>query len=190
MYYGFENITHNSPVDAWIGESQLFLGLQDTGGGVDFKFFNTGPYPSSVTDVYFDDSGGMLLDLSGLLGSSGVSFSTPASPGNLPGGSSLSDPFVTTGEFSADSDPPVSLNGVDPDEWLLVSFDIRDGYAYSDILNSLNSGDLRVGIHVQAFCSGGSESFVNTTVVPVPGALVLGSLGLGTVGFLRRRRAL
>ena len=38
-------------------------------------------------------------------------------------------------------------------------FSLEDGQTY-DVLDDLDSGDLRVGLHVQAFCRGGSESFV------------------------------
>jgi MYXO-CTERM domain-containing protein len=48
---------------------------------------------------------------------------------------------------------------------------------------------LRVGIHVQGFADGGSEAFINDPpVVPLPGAALLGVLGLGTAGGLCRRR--
>ena len=48
-------------------------------------------------------------------------------------------------------------------------FDLKDGKTYSDVLDDLDSGDLRIGIHVQAFESGAGESFVNNgPVVPAP----------------------
>jgi len=46
-------------------------------------------------------------------------------------------------------------------------------------------GSLRIGIHVQGFDGEGSESFVNT---PVPGAVLLGLLGLGA-GWLKLRKS-
>ena len=148
------------------------------------------------------------MGISGLIdadeggGDSGVDFSPGASPGNLPSGNTVDPAFETTKDFLADSDPPVSHNGVNPGESLGIIFDLAgvvDGDetyygTYSDVINELNNGDLRIGIHVQGFSSGGSEAFVNggkTTItelgVPDPGilhcAFLLGSGIIGLVGY-------
>jgi len=52
----------------------------------------------------------------------GVAFSDPAVPGNLPGANNASPAFVATTGFSADSDPPVQPNGVNPGETLGILF--------------------------------------------------------------------
>jgi len=185
--YSFENITNNNPVNAAAGEAQLFVDVWDVGGGeVGFRFFNTGPADSSITDVYFDD--GALLGIGSIINGSGVSFSELASPSDLPGGKSIVPPFDTTEGFSADSESPIMMNGVNPGEELDVLFDLQAGRYYSDVLGDLNSRALRIGIHVQGFADGGSEAFVNNgTVVPLPGALLLGFLGLGASGLSLRR---
>jgi hypothetical protein len=159
-----------------------------------FTFINIGPAASSICDVYFDDGG--LLGIAGLIdadeggGDLGVDFSQLADPAELPGGNTISPPFVTTAGFSADSDPPPYWEGVNPDESLGILFDLDTGMNYSDVLNSLESGDLRIGIHVQGFDSEGSESFVNNGIIPAPGAVFLGGVGIVLVGWLRRRRTL
>jgi len=56
-----------------------------------------------------------------------------------------------------------------------------------DVLDWLQSGELRVGLHVINFDSGGSESFVNEPV-PEPGSLGLLCLSIGGLALLRRRR--
>jgi hypothetical protein len=190
--YDFTCITNNSAANAAIGEAQLFVEVQNPGGNqVTFYFTNTGPEASSICDVYFDD--GSLLSIVGIIDGSGVSFGSPATPGNLPGGNSISPAFETTDDFSADSNPPVEHNGVNPGENLAIMFSLKGGMTYGDILDDLASGELRIGLHVQAFPDGGSESFVNNrdpSVVPVPGAILLGALGVGCIGWFRRRRVL
>jgi hypothetical protein len=188
--YSFVNITNSNAADAAIGEAQLFVQVNDAGSNrVLFKFTNIGPEPSSITDVYFDD--GALLSIFAIEGSAGVEFSQYATPHNLPGGNNVTPHFETTAGFSVDSDPPVQPNGVNPGEWLGITFDLQSGGTFTNVIADLASRDLRIGIHVQGFASGGSESFVNNgVVIPAPGALVLGSIGVGLAGWVRRRRML
>jgi hypothetical protein len=194
--YSFDCITNSIAGDAAIGEAQLFVNVTDPGGGqVLFTFTNTGPSASSICDVYFDD--GVLLSIAGLIdaddgvgGDPGVDFSPLASPGNLPGANNASPPFVTTIGFSADSDPPVQPLGVNPGESLGILFNLQGGKVYSEVLDDLEAGTLRIGIHVQGFATGGSESFVNNGIIPAPGAILLGGIGVALVGWMRRRKTL
>jgi len=189
--YHFVDITNPSSVDAAIGESQLFMEVLPGPGSaqVEFLFTNTGPLACSITDVYFDD--GVLLGLSTIINNPPVvQFSSPATPADLPGGNLVIPPFVTTDQFSADSDTPIMTNGVNPGEALGIVFDLQAGGTYADVLDDLDSSDLRVGIHVQAFPDGLSESFINGTAIPAPGAALLCLLGAGLVDRLRRRRML
>jgi len=185
VVYSFKHIAeeYDGPIeiaDGQIGEKQLLVELADHfANQVLFTFTNTGPQPCSITDIYFDD--GQLFSMASIDNScSGVSFSPLASPHDLPGGQNLSPPFVTTEGFSADSDSPVEHNGINPDEWLGITFNLQPGSTFNDVIHSLNTGQLRVGIHVQGFASCGSESFVN---VPEPATLTI--LGLGLAAFLR-----
>jgi hypothetical protein len=207
--YSFTHIVEpgDGPVelnDGAIGEAQLFVDLIDLGTQVEFMFTNTGPLASSITDVYFDD--GILLGIVSISNGPGVEFEQLATPPDLPGGNNLVPPFVTSEGFSADSNPPVEPLGVNPGEFLGITFDLMSGGIHADVVDDLASGDLRIGIHVQGFASGGSQAFVNNGIVdgdgdgdgngdpdgkiPAPGAIVLGSIGAGIVGWLRRRRTL
>lgn len=169
-----------------IGEAQLFVDVAPYGSDqVLFTFRNTGPEPSSITDAYYDN--GPLLFLAGLIdaddgigGDSGVDFSELADPDELPGGNLLSPPFVTTDGFSADSDPPIRPNGVDPTESLGIIFDLYENMDFTDVIYDLDLNFLRVGIKVGGFAGGGSESFVNNGR-DVPCALTTSSTAGGSV---------
>lgn len=187
--------------DGAIGVAQLFVELTDLDSQVKFTFTNTGPEASSITDVYFDD--GTLLGIASITNTIGlVGFSQRASPPNLPGGNNVVPHFVTTADFSVHSDPPTQPLGVNPGESLGITFDLQVGRLFNDILNELDLGVLRIGIHVQGYSSSGGESFINNEiingnggnggngVIPVPGAILLGSMGVCIASWLRRHRTL
>jgi hypothetical protein len=179
--FGFEAITGNSPVDPGIGEAQLALDVSESGGFALFTFSNSGPEASAICDIYFDDDDGN-LSFDHFAGSGGVAFSVGAAPPILPGGEGI---FTT--DHAYDSDAPVSQNGINPGEWLTMYFNLPADYSFAQLTTDLTSGAVRVGLHVQDFADGESESFV--TRVPEPSALSL--LGLGIIGMavvLRRKK--
>jgi hypothetical protein len=191
--FSFTAITNNNPADAAIGEAQLFVDVTDLGSGqVLFNFFNTGPEPSSITDIYFDD--GPLSAIIAIDNSDpGVSFSQYARPRNLPAGRSITPRFITAPGLSIDSDSPVRPNGVGPGESVGITFGLLASNDFNDVLADLASGDLRIGIHVQGFYSGGSESFINNGysnngIAPAPGSVILCALGTVLVGWLRNKK--
>jgi len=198
--YGFKNITNNLAGDAAIGEAQLFVDVTPySGNQVLFTFSNAGSEASSICDVYFED--GSLLGIAEIFDAKyneslypGVRFSKGANPPDLPSGNTMQPPFNVTAGFLADSDPKVQPNGVNPGESLGILFNLIGGQTFTDVIAAINQGftgpivageSLRIGIHVQGFDSGGSESFVLT---PEPGSLLLGSIGLGMVIARCRKR--
>lgn len=186
--YSFTNITNNNAVNAAAGEAQLFMDVTQQGSNVLFAFTNTGPLASSITDIYFDDND-LHLTFGSFVPSVGVGYTVGASPSNLPGGS----PYSFSSEYSFDSDNPIQPKGVNPGESLTIVFSLADSYQFSDILDALNDGSMRVGLHVQGFANGGSEGFINDdpNPVPEPGTMVLlgvGMLGLAIFGKRRMNR--
>ena len=197
--------------------SKLTLAVTDAGSDQVLFTFNHIGDPSDtdldfyIADVYFDD--GALLGIASIDNSDpGVSFNHPATPGDLPGGNTVTPAFVTSGDekhhFSADSDSPVADNGVGPGESLGIVFDLLDGKTFNDVINAIYVGfdplanygggaydgwkepSLRIGIHVQGIDGPWEDDASDTYILtPVPGAFLLGMLGMGVAGMKLRKYA-
>lgn len=174
--------------------SQLSADVINLGPGqVGFKFTNNVGIASSITDIYFDD--GTLLGISTISDSGGgVAFTAPATPGDLPGGNAANPDFEVTKGFSADSDSPVSQNGIDSaSEWVQINFNLINSKTYADTLAALVTGELRIGLHVQAIGqTGGSDSYINNPgggqeEVPEPTTLGIWAIGLACSAIARAR---
>ena len=197
--YGFTAITSNSAIDPIIGRNQLALSVDSYGTNqVLFSFSNSGLLACSITDIYIEDG---ILSLADILDGSDVSFSAGAKPENLPSGNNIG--FEADKNLSADSDSPTQSNGVNPGEQVGIVFNVLGGNTFQEVINRLNSGigttsnipgDIRVGIHVQAFADGCSEAFVLThrqsqtpPVVPAPSVLMLAGIGISCVWKMRKQ---
>jgi hypothetical protein len=205
--FGFTPITSNS--DGSVAQ-QLSLAVTGGGGMASFTFYNNlapglvvgSPLPSSITLAYFDDRTAptLLTNLTGILEPGGVSFA-PVLSGTLPGGNSLLDNFTFSFGAEATSAGGVQNNGVNPGEYLTLIFSTPTTVSLADLVAALNAGagdvpdatdTLRIGIHVQGIGTASySDAFVLTPLspVPVPGAVLLGVLGLGAAGLKLRQWA-
>lgn len=166
MYFSY-SCSNNLPGDVAGSIGQFSVEIADLGSNqAAFTFYNLGSFQSSITDVYFDD--GVLLGIAYITEGPGTNFSQGATPRDLPGGNNCTPPFAVSHDFSADSDSQPNgrqINGVNnttptPDEYVTIVFDLLVGTTYADLVGQLNSGLVRIGIHVQGYASGGSESFV------------------------------
>jgi len=187
--FSFGCITNNLAGDCAIGEAAFQVEITDPGGGdVDFTFTRTGSDDANLSEVYFDD--GTLLGLSSVASSAGVVFTGgSASPPDLPGGNSITPVFNVTAGFLAEANNPAPKKGVnDNTDWLTLTFELINGATVADTISAMGS-DLRIGIHVTAFESGGSESLIAPPQVPVPAAVWLFGSALGLLGWIRSKEA-
>ena len=177
----FNQITGNG--GATLNPNQLSVEVtQGAGNTVDFLFKNNVGVQSSICDIYFENSSLLQEPLTILNQSSGVAFSTPANPGDLPAGNTVG--FVTEGDLSADSDSPVQPNGINASsESLTVRVALEGTSTFAQVVAAIADASLRIGLHVQGYANGASESFVT----PEAGELVLLAVGLAgaLVGFRR-----
>jgi hypothetical protein len=186
--FGYGCITSNNATNCGIGQNQFRTQVSQVGSSqILFQFLNVGSAASSITDIYFQDTAPKsLLSIANIINSTGVSFSQGATPPNLPGGQNVG----FNANFSADSNSPVSQNGINPGEVLGILFNIRPGFAnpFDAVITDLQQGSLRLGLHAQAFSSGASASFVNEAV-PEPMTMLGTGAALGMGALLKRKSA-
>lgn len=153
---------------------------------VDFTFYNISSIPSSLARIYFDD--GLLLGITSIINSPGTSFSEVfPGAGNVPGAGLLDPPFEANREFSIGAEAPPPDNGVNPpplNEWVQIKFDLDPGGTLEGVIGELNSGVLRVAIHIINLPDGSSESAI---AVPEPATMALLALGAAMLLRIRKR---
>lgn len=161
----------------------MYVVVSAVAGQADFTFYNGSLFQSSIARIYFDND--TLGDISSIINGPGTNFSEDfPGPGNLPAGRTLDTPFEADVAIGAIAAPPHNgINPLTPQEWVRVSFDLPPGETLEDIVGELDSGEMRIGMHIIALPDGSSESAIS---VPEPGTICL--LGLGGLSAMRRRR--
>ena len=187
-----ENLSSQLSITIWDSTAaNTQFGTSLASSEVLFTVQNNVGIASNIAEVYFDDG---LLGPSVVLNSLGgtTDFSGGgASPGNLPSGeNALPDPFVANHNFSADVNPGNPSKGINASNDILgIKLGLGSFADFNAITVAVANGNLRFGLHVRSIgVAGGSDSYINTTEVPVPAAAWLfGSDLLGLAGFKRRK---
>lgn len=173
---------------------QLSAEVTDPGSDqVLFTFINAGPTLSTIAEIYWDDDDSLLDSIDTITNSAGVDFGTPANPADLPSGANAVPAF--SADFSVGATPPPATNGVDPGENLPVLFDLSSGSTFDDILAALESGSLRLGMHVISIGTvAGSDAVISEPYlpgqvdpIPEPSTYMLMGAGLLALGALKNR---
>ena len=166
--------------------NQLSLDVTQIGNSVDFNFINaSGGEQTFVGAIYFDFLGANpFSSLTQTFSTGTVSFTgiTPSDQ-NFPEGNNID--FNTDAEGDRNGS---AANGINVGESLVLTGLLSSP---ADINALLQSGGLRVGLHLQGYESGGSDSYVTTpngpSEVPLPAAAWLfGSALVGFAGFKRK----
>jgi hypothetical protein len=190
--FEFKNVSANNTADAAAGEAQLTVDVTAVGTDqVKFTFYNNIPDIGDeeamfINEIYFYDG---KLSYDSVINSSGTNYVVDEGPYNSGDGLAAYKNWTPLALFlqTEASSPGTGGDGIDPGDWLSVIFDIKDPINddFDEIIGDMINDDLVVGIHVQGFDGGGSQSFVT----PLPSAVLLGLLGLGVVGLKLRKHA-
>ena len=179
VIYPFEVFTKNGSYWNQEGRINCYVDVTGDDNFANFTFYNNSTVDCSIASIYFDD--GSLLGISDIINGPGVQFIVPADAANLPAGNTLDPPFETTADFSAKGVQPPPVNGVnntesaEPVEWVTIQFELINNSLLTDVFNGLNTGTLRIGIHITSFPDSSCESAVTT--IPEPATLLLLTIG-------------
>ncbi|MEG4633547.1 PEP-CTERM sorting domain-containing protein [Microcoleus sp. AR_TQ3_B6] len=185
--FNFSNIAGgDTPGDAYV--NSFTYSVVNQGSSVRFDIFNSGNAAAPnmfISKVFFDDSG--YLSAPSLYGTNigQVSFSGGPSNAQLPQGG---NEFTTDYAFSRN---PGGGNGggLQGGESFPVSFVGN----YNNVIAALNSGELKIGLHVQGLPNGASDSYIsssgNTENTPEPLTMLAAGAAVGFGTMFKKQRA-
>ena len=166
---GFTRVTSNSAVDI---SDDLTLEVMNGGPStVQFSFSKGNMYDGFITQIYFEDSNGLLssIGFSAGLSTPEVVYDSPATPGHPPG----VNPFDT--DFSFDPNNPQPKNGISAGEIGTFIGTFESPADFDDLKDAIEEGEFRVALHAQGLLNDESDSFV-TELIPEPGVSILSAV--------------
>ena len=151
---------------------------------VTFDFTNKNTTASSITAAYI--GGPSLFTASSFVQSTGVNFDAINQSQPQTGFA------IEAASKSVNQGGGNFVNGINSGtpEFLKYTLTLASGNTFDSIVNSLNSGNLLVGVTGQTNNQGNDQYIINTpspSAVPVPAALPLMASALGAFGIARRR---
>jgi hypothetical protein len=185
--FTFGNIVGGDAVGDAYKDSFTFDVTGDA-SSVFFKIANSGNAAAStmfISKVFFDDNGYLSAPSANVGNTGTVAFTGGASGDQLPQGG---NGFTTDYAFSRDNGAGNKW-GVQGGEALGLSFSGN----YNNVVAALNSGALKLGLHVQALPNGASDSFLsssaNTENTPEPLTMLAAGAAVGFGAMFKKQRA-
>ena len=162
--------------------------INGTAGTVRFNFTFDAGDAGIITAIGFGGSNsGFLTGSPTLFNGAGVSFIAGSPPALGAGGFAQIYGVVRTSAGGVS-------NGMSNGETLGVQYSLYSGKVLADIIDSINNGTFKIGLHIQSLDNGGSQKAVLTGNPPpqVPDAgmtAILLGLGLVSLALFRRKAA-
>lgn len=187
--FSFGNIVGGDAVGDAYKNSFNFDVTQNGLNSVLFNISNSGNAAASsmfISKVLFDDNGYLSNALANINNTGNVAFTGGISKDQLPQGG---NGFTTNYAFSSNNGAGNKW-GVQGGESLGVSFTGN----YANVLAALNSGSLKLGLHVQALPGGASDSYLsdssgNTQNTPEPLTMLAAGAAVGFGTMFKKQRA-
>jgi len=184
--FNFSNIAGgDTPGDAY--RNSFSFDVFNLGSSVLFNIKNSGDAAAPdmfISKVLFDDNGYLSAPSANVSNIGDVAFSGGASNDQLPQGGNN---FTTNYAFSRNTGDGNAL-GIEAGESLGLSF-TGD---YNLVISALNSGDLKLGLHVQALPNGQSDSYIsssgNTQDTPEPLTMLAAGAAVGFGTMFKKQR--
>jgi hypothetical protein len=183
--FSFGNIAGgDTPGDAY--QNSFTFDVIDESTSVLFKITNSGnanALSMFISKVLFDDNGYLSAPSVNVDNVGTVDFRRDASNDQLPQGGNN---FTTDYSFSREPGA-ANANGIQAPETLGVRFNGN----YANVVSALNSGALRLGIHVQSLPNGASDSYIssNTQDTPEPLTMLAAGAAVGFGTMFKKQRA-